>query len=107
MPGTPDHSRLTAEILERVRSEYLEMPGLRLTSEQVQRLCGLDRAVCHDVLNALVEMKFLAKKPDGAYARLTDGADMSRLRVAKASLRNSTPRVPSGNAADVGRRFRQ
>ena len=107
MPGAPDRSRRTAEILERVRSEYLEMPGLRLTTEQVQRLCGLDRAVCHDVLNTLVEMKFLAKQPDGAYARLTDGADVSRLRVSKAGLRNSTIRIPFGNAADVGRRFRQ
>lgn len=79
----------------------------RLTSGQVQRLCGLDRTVGHDVLNTLVEMKFLTKKPDGAYARLTDGADVSRLRVAAASLRNSTIRVPAVNAADVGRRFPQ
>ena len=27
--------------LNRLRAEYLEMPGLRLKREQVQRLCGL------------------------------------------------------------------
>ena len=29
-------------LLTRIRAEYLEMPGLRLTSEQAQRLCGAE-----------------------------------------------------------------
>ena len=37
-------------LLERVRAEYLEMPGLRLTLKQVQRLCGIERTVCQMVL---------------------------------------------------------
>lgn len=83
------------------------MPGLRLTSEQVQRLCGLDRATCEDVLKALVEMKFLSCKPDGAYARVTDGADVPRRQTAGVFLRReSTIRVSAGIAADVGRRNR-
>jgi hypothetical protein len=28
-------------VLERLRAEYLEMPGLKLRIEQVQRLCGI------------------------------------------------------------------
>ena len=47
------------EVLERLRAEYLEMPGLRLTVEQVQRLCGIERAICSVVLDTLVEAKFL------------------------------------------------
>jgi hypothetical protein len=31
-----------AELLRRIRAEYLEMPGLRLTAPQAQRLFGLD-----------------------------------------------------------------
>jgi hypothetical protein len=73
-------------MLKRVRAEYLEMPGLRLTLEQAQRLCGLDEAMCKMVLDALVDDKFLCVKPDGVYARLTDG-EMSRPRPAKADLR--------------------
>jgi hypothetical protein len=34
------------DVLRRVQGEYIEMPGLRLTIAQAQRLWGLDRAVC-------------------------------------------------------------
>jgi hypothetical protein len=79
-------------LLERIRAEYLEMPGLCLTSEQVQRLCGVERTNCQLVLDALVDAKFLCLKANGAYARLTDGA-ASRPRPAKAGLKpnNSEP----------------
>jgi hypothetical protein len=60
-------------MLDRIRAEYLEMPGLRLTLEQAQRLCGLERTLCQTVLDSLVEAKFLCLKANGTYARLTDG----------------------------------
>jgi hypothetical protein len=60
--------------LTRLRAEYLEMPGLRLTREQAQRLCGIERALCKAVLDTLVGENFLCVKPDGSYARVTDGA---------------------------------
>lgn len=60
-------------MLDRIRAEYLEMPGLRLTIEQAQRLCGVDATLCKAVLDALVDAKFLCVKPNGMYARLTDG----------------------------------
>jgi hypothetical protein len=31
---------------DRIRGEYLEMPGLRLTVDQMQRLCAMERSVC-------------------------------------------------------------
>lgn len=31
-------------LLNRIRAEYLEMPGLCLKLEQAQRLCGVERA---------------------------------------------------------------
>jgi hypothetical protein len=62
------------------------MPGLRLKVEQVQRLCGVEQAVCQAVLEALVEARVLCVKPDGAYARLTDG-EVPPPRPAKADLR--------------------
>ena len=33
---------LDQRVLERLRGEYLEMPGMKLTIEQVQRLCGIE-----------------------------------------------------------------
>jgi hypothetical protein len=61
----------------RIRAEYLEMPGLRLTVAQAQRLCGVERALCQRVLDMLVDANFLCLKSDGAYARVTDGEDRS------------------------------
>ena len=62
------------------------MPGMRLTLEQVQRLCGVERVLCQMVLDALVDEKFLCVKPDGQYARLTDG-ERSRPQPAKSDLK--------------------
>jgi hypothetical protein len=46
-------------ILERVRGEFNEMPGLRLTPEQAARLWNLDRRACGEVLRRLVATSFL------------------------------------------------
>lgn len=46
-------------VLDRVRGEFNEMPGLRLTPEQAARLLGLDRKACDEVLDRLVAASFL------------------------------------------------
>jgi hypothetical protein len=61
------------EVLQRIQGEYVEMPGLRLTVAQAQRLWGLDRDVCNALLGALVDTKFLAQTRDGAYVRTEGG----------------------------------
>jgi hypothetical protein len=57
-----------SDALRRVKGEYLEMPGLRLTPAQAQRLWGLDRESCQALLGALVDAKFLYKTQDGAFS---------------------------------------
>ena len=57
------------DVLQRIQGEYVEMPGLRLTPAQAQRLWGLDRAECDAVLGALVDAKFLIRNRDGTFAR--------------------------------------
>jgi hypothetical protein len=57
------------DVLRRVQGEYIEMPGLRLTPAQAQRLWGLDRAACDALLGALVDAKFLFRTRDGAFVR--------------------------------------
>ena len=63
------HVQSHDEALRRVRGEYIEMPGLRLTTAQAQRLWGLDRAACDALLGALVDAKFLFRTRDGAFVR--------------------------------------
>jgi Fic family protein len=59
------------DTLRRIRGEYLEMPGLRLTTAQAQRLWGLDRRTCEQVLGKLVASRFLAQTRDGAFVRVS------------------------------------
>ena len=61
------------DVVNRLRAEFLEMPGLRLTARQVQRLCGIEKTLCQLGLDSLVATKFLYMKSDGVYARTTDG----------------------------------
>jgi hypothetical protein len=56
------------DALRRVKGEYLDMPGLRLTPRQAQRLWGLDRESCEALLGALVDAKFLYKTREGAFS---------------------------------------
>ena len=56
-----------------IRAEYLEMPGLHLTRDQILRLWGLDVLTCDALLEALVDGRFLRRTPAGAYVRADDG----------------------------------
>ena len=58
-----------AELIWRVRGEYLEMPGLQLTNDQACRLWGLSAPTCHTLLHTLVDTRFLTRTPDGRYRR--------------------------------------
>jgi hypothetical protein len=57
------------DVVRRIRGEFLEMPGLRLTPQQARRLWRLDETACDAVLGALVDARFLAKTRDGAFIR--------------------------------------
>jgi hypothetical protein len=65
------------EMLQRIQGEFVEMPGLRLTAAQAQRLWGLDREICSALLGALVDAKFLSQTRDGSFIR-TDGVQPTR-----------------------------
>ena len=75
-------------MLIRICGEYLEMPGLRLTCAQAERLWALDADICRQLLEVLVESRFLWRTKDGAYARLTESSVSTLpLRTAKADIR--------------------
>jgi hypothetical protein len=58
-----------SHLMIRVRGEYQEMPGLRLTVEQAMRLWALDRRTCTLVLRGLVETGFLRRDSEGQFVR--------------------------------------
>lgn len=70
----------------RIRGEYLEMPGLRLTLAQACRLWQIDTATCHEILSDLVTDHFLHRTVDGFYV-----AFPSRPTPVKASLSSARP----------------
>jgi hypothetical protein len=79
-------------MVQRVYGEFLEMPGLRLTSRQAQRLWGLDEQTCRKLLDFLVDAKFLCLDR-GAYSRTTDGfTERPPLRMARGRAAGSRPK---------------
>jgi hypothetical protein len=72
------------QVLDRVRNEFLDMPGLRLTDAQARRLWHLDAATWASVLDHLVEANFLSRDGNHRYGRAT--ATTSPLTMVKAAL---------------------
>jgi hypothetical protein len=60
---------VTLGLLLRIRGEFLEMPGMRLTLRQAMRLWNLDAATCEAALRLLVERRFLSFTAQGAFRR--------------------------------------
>jgi hypothetical protein len=56
-----------AQLLHRIRAEFREMPCLRLTCGQAQRLFGMRPDVCERVFASLVEEGTLTCGPDARY----------------------------------------
>jgi hypothetical protein len=64
---------LTPQLLARIRGEFREMPGLRLTLQQARRLLNLDTVTCSAALAVLRDAGFLRTTHDGAFV-LAEGA---------------------------------
>lgn len=82
-----NHTASDEQLLCRIRSEYLEMPGLRLSREQAQRLWALDGSTCAYLLERLVATGFLHYAADGRFVRSGDDCiHRQPLRMAKADI---------------------
>jgi hypothetical protein len=53
--------------LELIQAEYREMPDLRLSKAQMQRLWGVEPFVCDALVDALVAARVLRRTPNGTY----------------------------------------
>jgi len=56
--------------LRKIWHEFAEMPGLRLTVAQAQRLWTIDRVTCAELLDRLVTEHLLVRGGDGRYRAL-------------------------------------
>jgi hypothetical protein len=74
-------------LVARIRGEYHEMPGLRLTFAQACRLWQVDALTCETLLEQLVREAFLYRTDNGAYIALSATAG----RQAKAQLPERVP----------------
>jgi hypothetical protein len=69
LPATQQRPSRLAPLVQRIECEYHEMPGLKLTEAQAQRLWGLDSGTCHVVLITLIQRRFLKRTAAGMYVR--------------------------------------
>jgi hypothetical protein len=60
-------------VLDRLRGEFRDMPGLALTLPQASRLFGVPEGACVGILRRLVDAGLLCVRSDGRYV-LSDRA---------------------------------
>ena len=64
----PPSLRVT-DAVHLLKAVFSEIPGTRLTVQEVTRLSGLDQTMCELVLGTLEDARFLRRSPDGIYCR--------------------------------------
>lgn len=65
-----ERRRTIEDLVMRIESEFLDMPGLKLTVPEGQRRFGIDEITCEAVLEALVDAGVLFKTRERLYGRL-------------------------------------
>ena len=61
--------------LERLKGPFLEDPGTKLSLSDAANIAGVEPDVCHVLLTALVEVRFLTREADGAFRRPNEFID--------------------------------
>jgi hypothetical protein len=61
--------RVLESLVPRIKAEYLQMPGLQLTSWHVSRLLGIESEISECLLGVLVASGFLRRTASGHYGR--------------------------------------
>ena len=96
------------EQIDQIRSEYREMPGLRLTFEQMLRLWQLDRRTGRVLLKRLLDTRFLEATSDGQYVRCDFRESIAQRRPQASGLTVGGRRFVETHrdASDISRRRR-
>jgi len=80
---------MSSELIRRIRGEFMEMPGLKLSFQQACRLWNLSASACGEALDALRAEGFLYQTPSGAFIALP-----SATRMLKAESPSQRVRCP-------------
>lgn len=80
---------MSPELISRIRGEFTEMPGLKLSFQQACRLWNLSASACREALDALRAEGFLYQTPSGAFIALP-----SATRMLKAETPSHRVRCP-------------
>ena len=75
------------QVAELIRMEYVELPGLKLTFWQTQRLWNLPEDLCRQALTVLTQSRFLTRAADGAYSSSSDAGVTARSVARTSSVR--------------------
>ena len=55
--------------LNRLRTVFIEIPGVRMSLSEAARLTELETHICQILLSALEDLGFLKRQEDGVYRR--------------------------------------
>ena len=78
---------MSRELIGRIRGEFLEMPGLKLSLQQACRLWNLSAGACGEALDALRAEGFLYQTPSGAFIALPSATRMIKAETPSQRLR--------------------
>jgi ribosomal protein S27E len=67
---------MSPELISRIRGEFIEMPGLKLSFQQACRLWNLSANACREALDALRAEGFLYQTPSGAFIAFPSATKM-------------------------------
>jgi hypothetical protein len=57
------------EAVQKLKGVFLEVPGTQLSLIDASRLSGLERNTCRMILEALEDVRFLRRAPNGLFVR--------------------------------------
>jgi DNA-binding IclR family transcriptional regulator len=57
------------EAVQKLKDVFLEIPGTQLSLVDASRLSGLERNTCRMILEALEDVRFLRRAPNGLFMR--------------------------------------
>ena len=89
------HAASVADCAQRIRREYLDLPGMSLTATQARRLSNLDKETCQLALDMMIRERFLRRTPQAQYVRCTTSS------IAREPFSELRSRAQPGDYADL------
>ncbi len=78
---------MSRELIGRIRGEFIEMPGLKLSLQQACRLWNLSASACGEALDELRAEGFLYQTPSGAFIAFPSATRMIKTETPSQRLR--------------------